>query len=70
MRRLIRETLTWAPAAGAVASAFWLATVDPGWPEWPRLHSMPSLFGDPGTPAQQTQHRGPPVRGGLGRMQR
>jgi hypothetical protein len=39
MRRAVLQVLTWATVAGAVVSALWLASVDPGWPEW---HQLPT----------------------------
>jgi hypothetical protein len=37
MRRTVLYVLTWLTVAGAVVSALWLASVDPGWPEWRHL---------------------------------
>jgi hypothetical protein len=39
MRRVIIRIVTWITVAGAIVSAFWLASVDPGWPEWRQLSS-------------------------------
>jgi len=42
MRRAVLQVLTWATVAGAVVSALWLASVDPGWPEWRHLPTTAS----------------------------
>jgi hypothetical protein len=42
MRRIIIRILTWGTVAGAIVSALWLASVDPGWPEWRHLPAAPT----------------------------
>jgi hypothetical protein len=42
MRRTVIRIITWVTVAAAIASAFWLSSDDPAWPEWRHLPAPPS----------------------------
>jgi hypothetical protein len=41
MRLLALQVLTWGTVAGAAASAFWLASIEPGWTHWRNPFNSP-----------------------------
>jgi hypothetical protein len=55
MRPAVLQAATWLTIVGAIVSALWLASNDPGWPEWNSLsvdHVAPfgatGMIGHPG----------------------